>query len=497
MEIRDHLYSIQNSIGLLKPELILVSGIILLIVVGFFKPKHENLSVLMATFLFSATVIALVTDTTESTTLFAGMIRKDKFTGFLQVLLNLSGLLTCIMALNKTQIKKHRNEFSVLLLAVVFGGHFFLMSNNLLLTFLSMELVSIGSYVLATFAFDREASEGGLKYFLFGSVASAVMLYGFSMLYGHTGTLDFTSQDFSSALMDKPGSIILIAGVMSVAGVLFKMSAAPMHPWVPDVYQAAPFPVIAFLSTVPKLAALGAFIKIVLALNAYGRTDYDWQVIVVFLAILSITVGNFAALAQKNAKRLMAFSSIAHSGFLVIGIAAFIPQGLHFTLFYAGIYVLMNFAVFIYLGYFAQRGINTVNDFSGRGRVHWVQLVLLLVGLISLTGLPPTSGFTAKLFIFSSVWESYQLSGKPLLLWLLVLGLLNTVVSLFYYLKIPYYAFLKEEKVPDGPDFPAQMRQNFITPENLLGLILVLLILALFVAPGLLMGWINKVNFVF
>jgi NADH-quinone oxidoreductase subunit N len=500
VEIQDELYSIQNSIQLLKPELILAAGIILLIVSGFFKPKNENISLIIATIFFATTLTCLTIDDPAGTDLFGGMIRKEGFSGFLKILLNVSALLTCLMALNKNRLTKYRNEFASLLMAVVLGGHFFLMSNNLLMTFLSMELVSIGSYVLAAFAFDKPASEGSLKYFLFGSVASATMLYGFSLLYGQTGTLDFTSEQFAIALFQKNNRLILVAGVMSLGGFLFKIAAAPMHQWAPDVYQAAPFPVIAFLSTVPKLAGLGALTKFVMSVNGSGPGTFDWQVIIAFVAVLSITVGNFAALAQKNTKRLMAYSSIAQSGFMAIGIAAFLPQGLHFMLFYAAIYVVTNFAVFIYLGFFEEKGIISVRDFSGYGKVYWVQMVCLLTGLISLTGLPPTSGFTAKLFIFSSAWESYQLSGKPILLWLLILGLLNTAVSLFYYLKIPYYGFLKEKPVEIAQPVTGALavkRQNFMTIENLLPLILVLLILVLFLAPGLLMGWINKVNFVF
>lgn len=184
----------------------------------------------------------------------------------------------------------------------------------------------------------------------------------------------------------------------------------------------------------------------------------------------------------------MSYSSIAQAGFLLIGVVAFLPQGIHFMLFYATVYVAMNFLVFIYLQYFEKNGFVTIAEFEGIGKTFLWPSVFLLVGFVALTGLPPTGGFTAKLFIFSSLWDAYQLSGKNILLWLLIFGLLNTVVSLFYYLRIPYYAFIKNRSI--------NITTNILAFENLFGLILVLLILLFFFSPGLLMGWINKITFV-
>jgi len=184
----------------------------------------------------------------------------------------------------------------------------------------------------------------------------------------------------------------------------------------------------------------------------------------------------------------MAYSSIAQSGFLLAGVAAFLPQGVHFMLFYATVYMFVNFLVFVYLQYFESYGFSSLESFSGAGRTHVWPSILILIGFVSLTGLPPTAGFTAKFFVFSSLWEAYHLSGKNILLWLLIFGLLNTVVSLFYYLRIPYYTFIKEAE--------SGTKTNFLAFENLLGFVLVLLVFVLFFYPGLLMGWINKINFV-
>jgi NADH-quinone oxidoreductase subunit N len=279
-----------------------------------------------------------------------------------------------------------------------------------------------------------------------------------------------------------------MAGTMALVGFLYKMAAAPLHPWAPDVYEAAPMPIVAFFSVVPKLAGLGVLTKFALAINLFGQSKHDWQFLLAFVAILSLTVGNFSALWQKRPKRLMAYSSIAQSGFLLVGVAAFISSGIHFMLFYASVYMIVNFLVFFYLQYFESIGIETLESFAGVGKKLLMPSVFLLVGFIALTGLPPTAGFTAKLFIFSALWESYQSSDKSILLWLFIFGLINTVISLFYYLRIPFYALVKSGAF--------DLKANNPTFENFLGAGLVLIILILFFNPDLLMRWINKINFV-
>jgi NADH-quinone oxidoreductase subunit N len=197
-------------------------------------------------------------------------------------------------------------------------------------------------------------------------------------------------------------------------------------------------------------------------------------------------MGNFSALRQQNVKRMMAYSSIAQTGFLLVGLATFSIQGAKFIMFYAAIYLFMNYLVFIYLQYFEKQGFQTMSDYNGTGKRALVPHLFLLIGFISLTGLPPTAGFMAKLFIFSGLWESYAEEGKQVLLWLLVFGLINTVISLFYYLRIPFLAFLKQGN-GDVIKYP--------TWTNFLGLILVFIVLFLFFQPNVLMSWINKINF--
>ncbi len=244
--------------------------------------------------------------------------------------------------------------------------------------------------------------------------------------------------------MDAHSPLVFVGGLMTLAGFLFKMAAAPMHLWAPDVYQSAPTPVVAFLSVVPKTAGLGTLIKFVLAINLFGQSHFDWQLVLVALAALSMTVGNFSALWQTNPKRLLAYSSIAQSGFLLVGTVPMSLNGIHTALFYGTVLLIMNFLAFYTLQQFEQDGVSTISTFAGLGNGGSFRSIALTTGLISLVGLPVTAGFSAKLFIFSGLWEAYGQSHKIVLIVLLVFGLINTVISLFYYLRIPYYLFLKD-----------------------------------------------------
>ena len=226
------------------------------------------------------------------------------------------------------------------------------------------------------------------------------MLYGFTFLYGLTGTLDFSSPDFVNALINKNSTLFLVAGSMALAGFFYKMAAAPLHPWAPDVYEAAPMPIVAFFSVVPKLAGLGVLTKFSLALNLFGQSSHDWQFVICFVAILSLTVGNFSALWQNRPKRLMAYSSIAQSGFLLVGVGAFIPTGIDFMLFYATVYLLTNYLVFIYLQYFETMGFESMESFAGVGKTFVWPCVCLLIGLIALTGLTSYSRIHCEIFYF-------------------------------------------------------------------------------------------------
>lgn len=486
--LNEQLAGIRESFAFIVPELILTLALLVVLTAGLFNNKANLFFNVLTSSAAICSMITVVSGGFDSNIdLFNNLLQREGFGGFLILLVDASVVLTCLMSLSDSE-KPHRSEYYALVISIGLGGHLLLMSTNLVMVFLSLEVISISSYILAGYSFNRSGSEGSLKYFFFGSIASAIMLYGFSLLYGFTGTLDFTSALFFDQLVNEQSPLLLIAGFMGLCGFLFKMAAVPMQPWAPDVYEAAPIPVIAYLSVGPKLAAIGVLTKFLLAMHLFGQGQLDWQAVIAVIAMLTITVGNLSALWQTNPKRMMAYSSIAQSGFLLVGVAAFIPEGLQFMLFYGAVYLLMNFCVFAYLMYFERQHMYDMASHSGRGKTFIWASAGLTVGLLALTGLPPTGGFTAKLLIFSSLWEAYQATDKTLLLWLLIFGLLNTVISLFFYLRIPYYAFIKAGEV-----IAVQKKGGF---ENLLGLILVVVVVIIFFIPGLLMGLINRINFV-
>jgi len=484
---------ISTGITYVIPEIILSTGILLVIFTGLITRNKTSITAWLTLIVFFTTTAYIILNWsfyTSPVLLFDGLIRVDDFSSFFKILFGIAGIFTVLMSMRNSELQGNgfNSEYYSLLISAILGAHLLVMSINFIMVFLSLELLSISSYVLAGYSLNKKGAEGSLKYFLFGSVASATMLYGFSILFGLSGTLDFSSEDFANRLSNNQTPLLLVGGLMSLTGFLYKIAAAPMHPWAPDVYEAAPMPIVAFLSVIPKLAGLAVLAKFTLAINLFGQSQVDWQVILSVVAILSITVGNFSALWQQNPKRMMAYSSIAQSGFLLIGVVCFSIQGIQFMLFYSSVYLITTFAVFVCLQAFEEYKVFSISTFRGIGKIYSMTSVILLIGLVALAGIPPTAGFTSKLFIFTSLWDAYEQTGKAILGWLLVFGLLNTVVSLFYYLKIPYYAFLKSSDAVQ----PIQ-KVHF---ENLFALILVLIILFLFIQPDVLMSWLNKINFV-
>lgn len=487
------LKSISISLYFTVPEWILVCGIVLLILTGFFtRNKKTSINNLLAlTFLLISVIFTIQYWHIYAVpvNLFADSIRSDQYSACFKILIDIGGILTALMALRSKDISvKFNAEFYTLLLAAVLGAHLLAMSTNLILVFISLELLSLSSYVLAGYSFTKKGAEGSLKYFLFGSAASAIMLYGFSILFGVTGSLNFLSADFIERLTVNQSPLVVVAGFMAFGGFLYKIAAVPMHIWSPDVYEGSPMPVVAFLSVVPKLAGIVVISKFAVTLTLSGQRQVDWQLILGVIALLTIGIGNLSALWQNNPKRMMAYSAIAQAGFLLIGIVCFSEQGIHALLFYSTLYLLANFAVLILLQAFEKNNIESIPGFSGSGKTFLFAGITLLVGMISLAGIPPTGGFTSKLFVFAALWADYQQTGKGILLWLLIFGLLNTVISLFYYLKIPYYAFLK----PQSQTVTPQNTQF----ENFLAFLLVTGVVVLFIRPDFLMGWLNTINFV-
>jgi len=488
--MNDQLQHIFRSVSLLVPEVIITNSLIITILLGLLLKNHKHIILKSLALMSYGVSIFIVIHhlPAESTLLFGGLMRIDAFSSYFKILFLTGGILG--VWISGPQKENSTAEYFLLFHAVILGSCLLASSMNFIMVLLSLELISISSYLLSGFGFDKKSAEGSLKYFLFGTVATACMIYGLSIIYGFAGTLDFSSELFLKNLIALSSPLLLIAGLLTLAGFLFKITAVPFHLWAPDVYESAPTPVVALISVVPKLAGIVVLTKFTLAINLFGQSGYNWQIIIAIISLISILVGNLSAIAQSNPKRMLAYSSVAQSGFLLIGLVTFGMDGVHFMLFYSAVFLVMNFLVFNALNQFENSYADlTIQSFAGLGTRSIIPSLAILIGLVSLTGLPPTAGFTAKLFVFGSLWGAYQQSGELILLALFLIGLLNTVVSLFFYLKIPYYLFLKEKK--EAADF---IKSDIA--GNLLSLILVIVLFYLFISPDRLMGWINKITFV-
>ena len=426
----------------------------------------------------------------DSQVLFTGMLRLDNMAVFLKGIFLIASLITLLMAYNEVRqrTKVEHAVFFGSLVAALLGAFLLVMATNLLMIYLAIELISISSYILTALGLKKSSAEAGLKYLLTGALASGILLYGLSWVYGSTGTMDVTAVEFANRLIEGPALPLAVSAILVIVGISFKLSAFPLHIWAPDVYQVAPTSVVAFFSVVPKLAGMVVLFKFVMALHNFGEGAVNWQLILSIIAIATLTIGNFSALWQQNAKRMMAYSSIAHSGFLLVGIIALSPLGLQSFLFYAAIYLFMNYGVFMLIHQMElEHNSVAIEIFKGAGKSLPFYGVAMLVMMIALTGLPPTAGFTAKLLVFSSLWDSYTHSGASYILLLLIFGLLNAVISLFYYLRIPYQMYFKTSENEESGGFP--WYENFLTG------FLVLAVLILFAKPGWLLEIINSISF--
>jgi NADH-quinone oxidoreductase subunit N len=508
----EQLTQIIQNLNALLPELLLSTSFLLIILIDLilYQNLKRNKKIVknnaqLNQIILSVCVIALVIILnriaqqfyiTNDSFLFSRMLILDSKAILFKFLIVLSSIF--IIAHIYVTKKEFVAEFYPILISMVFGLCLMTMSVNLLMIYLSIEIVSVSSYILTTIDKTRKSTESGLKYILFGASASAVMLYGMSLLYGMTGTLDITSVEFSRGISQIDSVASTVAIVLTISGFLFKISASPFHVWTPDVYESAPTPVVAFFSVAPKIASF------LVAIRFYSAVPNNLQTITAVLAMASITFGNFSALWQNNAKRLLAYSTIAHSGFMLIGLVTMSQLGLTSIVFYLIVTLFTNLAAFLLLDYAEQLIMNnkqlTINNkqdngksftnhqspittFSGLGRLNPFYGIMMLIVMISLAGLPPTAGFFAKLNIFSALWETYQATNQPILLWLFIFGLLNTAIALFFYLKIPFYLFFKEPL--ENQAFELNSKQYF------LAIILVLPILILFFKADWLMDLIS------
>jgi len=376
---------------------------------------------------------------------------------------------------------KGLSDLYTIIIASVLGLHIMVMSVNLLAVYMAVEMVSLASYLLAAYRSENGFSaEAGLKYVLFGAVSSAVMLYGISLLYSLTGSLDYFGGNLVTGLITANPAMVSVAIILVLVGIGFKLSFIPMHFWVPDVYQGAPTPVTAYLSTLPKVAAFALLINFITPFAFNEKwSAFDFRLFLSIIGTITMIAGNFAAIWQKNIKRILAYSSIGHTGFALMAVATFTTQGISALLFYLVAYLFANIAALMLATYFADvTGAEDLDGYKGLGLKHPVVAVSFVVILISLTGLPVSAGFNGKLLVFSSVYSVYEQSHNIWLLILMVTGALTTVVSLFYYIKIPLYLFLKKQET-ENITSPAEGANWLI----IIAVILTLMVLLLGVFP--------------
>jgi NADH-quinone oxidoreductase subunit N len=465
-----------QSLRFFWPECVLTVAVVAMLMQDLFvrrSPRRVSWLIAGALFWLGLVGVAVATTPAGNVSLFGGLIQHDPLRIFFAWLFLVAAALTVIIVPKSAQISPARlGEFIALLFAVVLGMFLMASSTDLLMIYLSVETVSLVSYVLTSFRrADRKANEAALKYVIYGGVASGVMLYGMSILYGLFGTTrvtgdggigaqlaDVTSRLFmAQAFGGQPAAqlALAVAVIFVLAGVGYKIASVPFHMWCPDVYEGAPTPFTAFLSVGPKAAGFAVAIRFFFA--AFERqvpgggyapiTDLPWPAIIGIISAITMTLGNLTAIVQNNLKRMLAYSSIAHAGYLLMGLAAASAAGVQSILVYLIVYVLMNVGAFLVIIAVARvTGGEQITDFRGLGTKAPIAALALTVFLFSLTGIPPFAGFAGKYLIFAAV---VQRGGFWNVL-LAVIGVLNSAVSLFYYARIIKAMYL-EETTDDRP----------------------------------------------
>ena len=433
---------IDNDLNSILPEIILSVFAMLSLLIGVYGGQDKrtaNITFVTAG-LMVITGIWMLFDGSPSETAFNKMFIDDAFSRFAKALVLLSSAAVLVMSLG--YMLRHnlgRFEYPILIIFSVVGMMFMVSANDLMILYLGLELQSLALYVVASMRRESlKSTEAGMKYFVLGALSSGLLLYGASLVYGYSGSTNFqsivTSLDSSSRSLGFMFGMILV-----VAGLAFKISAVPFHMWTPDVYEGAPTPITAFLSTAPKIAAMALFARVVH--DAFFVMIAEWQQIVALMSVLSMFVGAIAAIGQTNIKRLMAYSSIAHMGYALIGLASGTVFGLQAMLVYMAIYVTMNVGTFAFILSMEKDGqpVTYIYSLNQLGVKQPGRALAMLVLLFSLAGVPPLVGFFGKLYVLRAAYDAG-------LIWLAVLGVLASVIGAYYYLRLIYLMYFGENQ---------------------------------------------------
>ncbi|MBK9049541.1 MAG: NADH-quinone oxidoreductase subunit N [Chloroflexi bacterium] len=430
------------NLTIILPVIIVIGWGVALMVVDLFLPEEKKkwLSWLSLIGLGLALIqsVALWGKSYETFIPVGGtaMIVVDNYATFLNVLYLLTGILTILLSVNyldKTRLS--HGEFYLLVLFSISGMMLMGMSNDLIMVFLALELLSIPLYILSGYDRKRnDSEESALKYFLLGAFSSGFFMFGIVLMYGATGS---TALPVIAQNIGEGGALSMGAMALLLVGFGFKVAAVPFHMWTPDVYQGAPTAVTAFMSVGAKIGGFAAMIR--LFMGVLPQMGDTWVPVVAVLAALTMIVGNVVALAQQNIKRMLAYSSIAHAGYIMMAVASNSDQGVSAALFYMMAYLFTNlgaFAIVIAIERSGNQGLN-LDDYKGLAKRNPALALVLAYFMLSLTGVPPTGGFSGKFFVFRAV-----LDANPDLLWLTIVGVVTSVVSGYFYLRIVYYAFM-------------------------------------------------------
>lgn len=423
------------NLAVILPQIILiVSGLTVLLVDLFLKGQKPTLLPLLSVAGVVAATVSIFAVSMPNESAFRGMLLADGFSSFFNFTVCLILLLTILVSVAYQRFFTNiiSGEYYCLLFFSATGMCFMAGAGHLMLLFVALELMSISIYVLAGFHKESlQSIEAALKYFLLGAFASSFLLFGFAFLFGATGTMDIVAMSrFIQANPDVLGSGLLLAGILlTVVGLGFKISMVPFHMWTPDVYEGAPTVITGFMATGVKAAAFAALIRVLMV--PFASLPVDWSMVLWVAAVLTMTVGNVIALVQDNIKRMLAYSSIAHAGYLLIGFVSGTELAQAGILYYLLAYALMNMGAFGILALMGRVGEErcTLADFHGFGLSHPGWGVAMALFMLSLAGIPPTAGFMGKLYIFTAAIKSGYI-------WLVILGAVNSVISIAYYLRV-------------------------------------------------------------
>jgi NADH-quinone oxidoreductase subunit N len=437
--------TIAPALGPALPEIILGVGALVLILVGAFRGERSTALVnAIALVLLALAFLALSASPATRITTLGGSFVVDGFAKVMKGLILIGSFATILLTEDYFRRERlDRFEFPILLVLSTLGMLVMTSANDFIGLYLGLELQSLAAYVIASFnRDDARSTEAGLKYFVLGALSSGMLLYGISLVYGFTGSISFPA--IVTALHGHAGLGVIVGLVFVTAGLAFKISAVPFHMWTPDVYEGAPTPVTAFFSSAPKVAAMAMTVRVFV--GAFPDIVADWRQIIVFVSIASMALGSFAAIGQRNIKRLMAYSSIGNVGYALIGLAAGTAEGIQGVVVYMAIYLAMTLGAFACI-LALRRGrvmFESIDDLSGLARTHPGLAFCFAMMMFSLAGIPPLAGFFAKFYVFAAAIKAGLVA-------LAVIGVVTSVIGAFYYLRIVKVMYFDESAQPYEP----------------------------------------------